>query len=249
MLQNSTVVSSHPNPKPNYLSSVLALLALLMCVVGCGAEAVGTEPLTPDVKTFDILIEKTDSGFKASLPDGRVYTDPGIFRTELPRLLADVELEGLEPRYFFGNGISSELDKMFGGTTVSEKSGDTGSLSSALTLNVGSYTLSDSYGTSRVDGCVSRVVRNYTVYLSNRFTGTRYQAYHFAAWAQNGHPCLGVYESVVGLANSCTCDPDEPSIFYAGLQTAMNKSGGSPLTVTILASVIATMAHTALLVL
>ena len=248
MLQNPIVVSSHLNPKPNYLSSVLALLALLVCIVGCGAEAVSAEPSTPDVKTFDILIEKTDSGFKATLPDGRVYTDPGIFRTELPRLSADAALEGLEPRYLFGKSISSELDKMFGGTTVSGKSGDTGSLSSALTLNVGSYTLSDSYGTSRVDGCVSREVRNYTVYLSNRFTGTRYQAYHFAAWAQYGHPCLGVYESIVRLANSCTCDQDEPSIFYDGLRTSFVKAGASSLTATILASVIATMAHTALLV-
>jgi hypothetical protein len=228
---------------------MVVMLCIFVSIEGCGAETVGVEAQTPIVQTYDIVIDQTETGFEASLPDGRVYTDPGIFHLELPRILAEVELEGFKPRYFFGKGISGELDKLFDRGADRVTNGEVGSVSHALTLRIGSYALSDSYGVSRVNGCVGRDVLNYTVYLDNRYSGVRYQAYHFAAWAQYGHPCLGFYESVLGLANSCTCDPDEPSIFYDGLRTSLSASGASPLTAAILASIIATMAHTALLVL
>lgn len=144
------------------------------------------------------LDENASSGFRATLPDGTVFTDPESYARYAPIVAQRLVNEGRTAAFVVDeqscNGFESP-------------SSDYGSSSQCLrggsSLPFGYYFSFEISGSKRINGCVNTVCNPGGAVRLHR-NGNQLWDMHVGRFIRNGRACLGMYESQSGWCiNPC----------------------------------------------
>ena len=188
------------------------LVALVSLVAGCFTpENTASDPAK---QTFSILIDSdSPTGFKVTLPDGTVFTDPELYSQELPGLLSILNVDHLPVTFAITESIANDLDSSFGNSpddepTIADENG-IGQVNQALdgggSLGFGYYFSYSVNASKYIGGCVSNYAMPGGAARLRNSTSLLWDV-HFGRYVKNGHYCLGLYESVSRWTR-CTCLP------------------------------------------
>lgn len=192
------------------LATVLALGA----IGGCGADAISGQ--SAYVIQTDVTAE---GGFLATLPNGKVFTDPTVFMDQALDYIKQAQAQGQDIQIQLGPTASAEIAGAYGTQTGDQTTaqGDVGQHQSALYQQIGSVVITGGWDTGYLSGCIKQNVYKYAFRGNDKFTGVQYFDLHIAFWRQGTTLCIGLYESVFRLVNKCSCDPDEKDRIYQEL--------------------------------
>lgn len=196
---------------------ILPVVLAALAVLDCGAENAvrDTQSATApsfrnasSVHDFVISVDRDGAnGFRATLPDGTVYTDPELYAEQVPGALADALANNQRVLFAAGPTIAADLDRVF--DTAPETSSPTqsdsistrdgpefGQVAQPLGFALpGGYYFSMSVATTRwVGGCVSRdCTPGFAIRLHRN--GTQLWDMHGGTYVSGGRVCIGLYES------------------------------------------------------
>ena len=175
---------------------VFALLAAGTFSTSCGTAG----PAVFNVEYVIHLDENAPSGFRAILPDGKVFTDPEAYARYVPTITQQIVNEGSNISFRVGNRSCDESQM---------SSSDYGSMSQCLNggghLPLGYYFSFQISGTKPIGGCVKATCNPGGALRLHR-NGNQLWDMHIGRFVRNGRTCLGMYESQSGWCIS-PCGP------------------------------------------
>ncbi len=226
---------------------VLFLTFLFSWLTGCASEpVVQPQELTPveltdsvapeSVTTYTFMVEVDPSTMEPTitLPNGTITHSYDEYEQAVYRIHA------ADPSATFAIDLGSGFSKMIGADLGEVFEVDTAVPPPPWYKTVSGYTLSGGSGYGYVSGCIKRTGNYYALRLRSS-TSLLFDV-HFAAYTSGGRLCVGIYESVYGYINWCSCTPTYSDIsdaiyavaIAAGLSSAVAyviSSVGTPLVV------------------
>lgn len=179
--------------KPIFLCSLFATAL----IASCGEPA--KWPMNGSSDYVVQLNEDAPSGFRATLPDGSVFTDPEAYARYMPSIARQLADEGRDVAFVLG-------DQTCGGYRAPGSVRENGQcLSGGGPLPFGYYFSYQILGSKKINGCVNAMCTPGGAVRLHR-NGSQLWDMHVGKFFRNGRTCLGMYESQGGWCRS-SCSP------------------------------------------